>query len=307
MTENKITKTENIIDEIVKNKITVFSIIILFLVIAIVLTGFQKREYSSSAQVLIIQEQEHRMDAYLASKSSESLAKNLKKAMLTSSFRSKVLEDSSDFQLNFSKSEKNRRKEWFRMIDVKVIPNTSILEINTYHQSAFESEKILTKILSTLLTNHQLYHGGDTDVRLEIVNQPLTSIRPTRPNWPLNLFLSLILAVFFIVTLLALFPNKINLINRKLRKQNINQDKINEKKGNYKVFNYLDSSSKNNAELPADLFEEDEVEEGEEGFFKDESLNHSPKNKESNTTIEVENNTEIKKIIGNNHYLQRKD
>ena len=314
MNDNKLTKPENIIDDIIKNKLIVFLIIFSFFLIAVFLTALQKKEYSSTSQVLIIQEQENKMDAYLASKSSEALAKNLKKAILTSSFRNKVLEDMNDLDLSISKSEKSRRKKWLKTVNVKIVPNTSILEIKSYHSSAFQSEKILNKILKTLLENHQLYHGGGDDIRLEIINNPLTSNYTTRPNWLLNLFLSLILAVFFIITLLVLFPNKVNFFDRKLQRKN-SKDKnklVNEKKGHFKVFDYLNSPTKENIELPADLFEEtkEEKEFEDEGFFEKEKKNYKQEkeiNDTSGNVIELENNEEIKEIIGNNHYLKRKD
>jgi capsular polysaccharide biosynthesis protein len=312
MNQNKLTKPENIIDDIIKNKLIVFLIIFLFLLVATFLTALQKKEYSSTSQVLIIQEQEQKMDAYLASKSSESLAKNLRKAISTSSFRNKVLENMDDLGLNISKTEKSRRKEWLETVNVKIIPNTSILEIKSYHISAFQSEKILNKILNTLLENHQLYHGGGDDIRLEVINNPLTSNRPTRPNWPLNLFLSLILAVFFIITLLVLFPNKVNFFDKKLQKKNPAEKnkRINEKKGNFKVYDYLSATPKGKVELPADLFEEEkeDTEIKEEGFFAEDNANYEQKKEADETnTIELENNAEIKEIIGNNHYLKRKD
>lgn len=314
MNENKLTKSENIIDDLVKNKLIVFLIIFLFLLVAIFLTALQKKEYSSNSQVLIIQEQENKMDAYLASKSAESLAKNLRKAILTSSFRNKVLENMSDLDLNVSKSEKSRRKEWLKTVNVKIIPNTSILEIKSYHSSAFQSEKILNKILNTLLENHQLYHGGGSDIRLEIINNPLTSNRPTRPNWALNLFLSLILAIFFVITLLVLFPNKVNLFDRKLQRKNYKDRNkiINEKNGNFKVFDYLNTVPKEKFQLPDDLFEEinEEKEPEDEGFFVEDKINFQQKRETNNinsNTIELKNNEEIKKIIGNNHYLKRKE
>jgi capsular polysaccharide biosynthesis protein len=305
MIDNGMTKTENIIDDLVKNKLFVLLTIFLFVLIASILTSFQKKEYSSTAKILIIQEQEHKMDAYLASKSSESLAKNLKKAISTSSFRNKVLEDLSDVEIGVFQNEKKRRKEWLKMVNIKTIPNTSILEITSYHKVAFQSEKILNKVLNTLLENHQLYHGGDTGVRLEIIDNPLTSLRPTRPNWALNLSLSFVLGIFFVITLLVLFPNKINLLDAKLRKKPTQKNKdINEKKGNFKVFDYLEGSSNKQTDLPDDLFEEDEESEEESFFEKEEGLFNSQG--EEDNIIEVENNKEIKEIIGNNHYLKRK-
>ncbi len=299
-----LTKSENIIDALVKNRIVVFLIILAFLLIASVLTSLQKKQYSSTAQVLIIQEQGNKMDAYLASKASESVAKDLKEAIFTSSFRSKVLTSFTDSDLNLPHNEKDRRKTWLKTIDVKIIPNTSILELTTYHQSAFQAEKLLNKILSTLLENHQLYHGGGDSIRLKIINDPLTSIHPVKPNWFLNLFLSLVLALFFVITLLSLFPNKISVLNNKFKQKK----HFSNQNANFKVFDHPHINTVHNYGLPADLFKEEgdlEIQK-EEGFFNDAQKKDFSKEKESRQTITIKNNNEIKKIIGNNHYLRRK-
>ena len=48
MIDNGMTKTENIIDDLVKNKLFVLLTIFLFVLIASILTSFQKKEYSST-------------------------------------------------------------------------------------------------------------------------------------------------------------------------------------------------------------------------------------------------------------------
>lgn len=179
-----------------------------------ILTSFQKREYSSMARVLVIQDQEQKIDAYIASKASESVAKNLKKSLTSSSFRNKVLENFSDANINLSNvSEKARRKEWIQTVNAKLIPNNSILEITTYNQSPVFSEKLLNNVLLTLLENHKSYHGGGDSINLQIIDYPLTSRYPVKPDWLLNLVLSIILGIFFSASIISFFPNKIYSFN----------------------------------------------------------------------------------------------
>lgn len=303
---DNLTKTENIIDKIVENKLVILLIVFIFLFISIFLTALQKKEYSSYSQVLIIQEQGQQMDAYIAAKASESLAKNLKKAISTSSFRNKVLENSSDIELNKFQSEKRRRKEWIRTIDVKILPNSSILEIICYHTSAFQVEKLLNNVLKTLLENHQNYHGGRDNIRLEIINYPLTSINPTRPNWFLNLGLSLILAIFFIITLFILFPHKIQKINKYFKKgskikkvyKKVYSDemidkKIKEKKRNFNlnIQDYLSIKPEND-------YNRNDIN----------RVNDRPNNKNNLDAVNNIIEESIREdIVGNDHYLKKRE
>lgn len=220
-----ITKSENLIDKIVENKYFFIFVISIFLVISIILTSIQKKEYSSNARILIIQSQEQKIDAYIASKASESIAKNLKKALTSSSFRNKVLENFSDANINLSSvSEKARRKEWVQTVNTKLIPNSSILEITTYDESPVFAEKLLNNVLLTLLENHKSYHGGGDSISLQIIDYPITSRYIVKPNWLLNLILSIILGMFFASSIISFFPNKIynfnSLLNKKAKKNN---------------------------------------------------------------------------------------
>lgn len=310
MQNNNLTKSENILDQIIESKFIVLSIIFVFLIISIFLTSLQKKEYSSNVRVLILQRQEQKLDAYIASKASESLAQNLKKGILTSSFRNKVLEDFDT--LNFSKEEQTRRKEWAKAIDIKIIPNTSILQITCYEETPYQSEKFVSTVLNTLLEYHKEYHGGGDEVELRVIDYPMTSKHPTRPDWLMNIALSILLAIFFVITMIILFPNKIETINTKFK--NINSKRKNKKIE--KVFNI---------EIPKNT-QHDNCENNQKNniFIADErknkinlndylTLDLEDKNKQTNEYNNIENidnynndNEPKINIIGSDHYLKRK-
>ncbi|HNV97076.1 MAG TPA: Wzz/FepE/Etk N-terminal domain-containing protein [bacterium] len=207
---NKITttKSESILNFSIQNKFVFVFFVLIFILISSILTAFQKMEYSSTAKVLVIQNQQMQMDAYIASKSSEAITKNLSDAILSSSFRAKVIEKYPDTPFVFYASEKQKRNYWKKQIDVKIIPNTSILEIKTYNESAFNAEKFLNNVVSTLFEYHKDYHGAGDLIKLQIIDNPVTSNYPVRPNWFVNLFMSLMLAIFFNISFMMLFPNK---------------------------------------------------------------------------------------------------
>lgn len=206
--QEKITKSENILDYTMDNKFAFVFFILIFVLISCVLSLIQKNEYSSTAKILIIQEQNQNLDAYIASKASESISKTLKDAILSSSFRNSVLSEYSDESAYNFIGEKKKRKQWQKSVDAKIIPNTSILQIKTYDVSSFNSEKLLNNIISVLLEKHRDYHGGGDSIRLQIVDTPITSTYPVRPNWIVNLFMSFVLAIFFNISFIMLFPNR---------------------------------------------------------------------------------------------------
>lgn len=299
-----LTKTENMIDVMMRNKLTVMLIIFVFLAVSIFLTGIQKREYSSQSQILVIQEQGDKFDAYIASKASESVAKNLKKAINSSSFRNRVLQASPELDFGLSnKSEKQRRKEWQKIIEVKVIPNTSILEITAYNSSPYQAEKLMNNINASLLQYHKEYHGGGDQIKLEVVDYPLTSSHPTRPDWILNVVLSLILSIFFAATLCSLFPNKVSKINNILSG---NKDKkIDDNPQIKKVFESNIAQTQIKTEnLPEKPVQENkEVEQTHKKINISDFLNDWKEEKYTDEMSEQAKNN----LIDSDHYLKRKE
>jgi len=292
-----LTKTENIVDTMLKNKLTIMLIIFVFLSVSIFLTGLQKREYSSQSQILVIQEQGQKLDAYIASKASESIAKNLKKAINSSSFRNKVLEASPDLDFGLSnKDEKARRKEWQKIIEVKVIPNTSILEIKAYNSSPFQAEKLMNNINSALFQYHKDYHGGGDEIKLQIVDYPLTSKSPTRPNWVLNIILSLILAIFFSATFCSLFPNKIYKANNILLNKNQKTDSNIAIKKVFEGNDLKQEEIKENTEIANNSQNKVNITQFLQEFQK--------KEEKITDAISDERKTEI---LGSDHYLKKKE
>ncbi len=292
MNEN-LTKTENVIDKMIENKFFVLITIFVFLLLSIIFTGFQKREYSSEAKVLIIQEQSQTIDAYVASKASESIAKDFKKAVESSSFRNTVLENSFgvDFGLS-SNDEKTRRKQWQKTVDVKLLPNTAIIQITTYSVSQTEAEKLLNTIMTSLFQNHKEYHGGGDTIQLQIIDYPLTSKYPTRPNWLLNISLTLALALFLTGSICSLFPNKIEKMSDLFDSKKYSKNKPEIKK----VFEEARHGDRNNT-ININQYLNDTKNEIKE--LEKNQINKHDKFQSKEDPIQ--------NIMGSDHYLRRKE
>jgi capsular polysaccharide biosynthesis protein len=173
-----------------------WSTIVLFavfgLVLAVILSFLNRLEYSSTVRLLIIQDVGV-VDAYTAARSSERIAEDLSTITYTTSFYDKVMD--AGFGIDeeyFEEDEYKRRKQWNKIISTTVARGTGLLTIKAYHQDVDQAERISSAIAFVLTNEGWTYtSGGNITVRL--VDEPLNSRWPARPNIPANAFSGLIL------------------------------------------------------------------------------------------------------------------
>ncbi|MFC1622700.1 hypothetical protein ACFL1Y_01780, partial [Patescibacteria group bacterium] len=67
--------------------------------------------------------------------------------------------------------------------------------VSVYDKDKKQANRIANGIAYTLVNNSAEYHGGGQDVTIKVVNEPLVSNRPARPNIILNLVLSLVVGL----------------------------------------------------------------------------------------------------------------
>jgi capsular polysaccharide biosynthesis protein len=151
--------------------------------------------YSSTMSLLIIQKQLSQADPYTAIKASERIADNLGQIIYTTSFFDKVM--SAKFNIDqsiFSSDEIKRRKQWRQMIGTQVVRGSGMLVVAVYHQDKSQAEQIARAIAFVLTTEGWQYVGGG-DLQVKLVDQPLASRFPVRPNIPANAFTGFILGI----------------------------------------------------------------------------------------------------------------
>lgn len=143
-------------------------------------------QYSSTMRLLIIQRQLSTADPYTAIKASERISDNLSQAIYTTSFFDKVLE--TDFNIDrtvFKADEAKRRKQWARMIDTQVIRGSGMIVLTVYHENKDQATQIARAVAYVLTTEGWQYVGGG-DLEVKIVDDPLQSRFPVKPNIPAN-------------------------------------------------------------------------------------------------------------------------
>lgn len=152
-------------------------------------------EYSSTLRLLVIQKAGLNLDPYTAIRSAERIADNLSQVIYTSVFYDRVL--NAGFHIDktyFNANENKRRTQWTKMVTSVVTHETGFLQIAVYHTDKDQASEIGRAIAYILTTEGNTYIGG-TDLDIRLVDTPVQSRFPVRPNIPLNAFLGAVIGI----------------------------------------------------------------------------------------------------------------
>ncbi|MFH1789511.1 MAG: hypothetical protein ABH832_00345 [bacterium] len=181
---------------ILKNLSVIFIWGIIFATLSLALTVFLPKQYSAESKVLIISKDRSGVDPYTQAKSAERIGENLAQIMMTSDFFDKVVESKlyslSDKQWS-NLSERQKRKKWKKDVQATVIYGTSIMNIKTFAADKNSAVSLSKAVSQTLASRGWEYAGGD--IALKVVNSPIASVMPARPNYAMNAVLAFILGV----------------------------------------------------------------------------------------------------------------
>lgn len=163
-------------------------------------------EYESQVKILVIQKSSLGIDAYSASKSAERVGSVVGQVIYSSSFFSEVMH--SGFPIDekyFKADEEKRRQQWRDMIATGVPAGTTILNVSAFHVNRDQATNIAKAIAYVVQTSGTEYIGI-SDVEFKVLDEPLTSNYPVRPNFILNTILGCIVGlVIAIATLLITY------------------------------------------------------------------------------------------------------
>lgn len=164
---------------------------LLIVLVGLIITIIQPFMYRASVSIYIMQKSSFSIDAYSASKSEERIANKLSPIILSSSFLEKVIYSGFDIdQSYFPKDEYKRREKWGKTVETSVVGEASKLEVHVYHQDPGQALQI-SNAIAYILTQQKREFIGIDDVDLKVLDSPLVSKYPVRPNVVLNLLLSL--------------------------------------------------------------------------------------------------------------------
>lgn len=181
----------------VKNNWQAMTVIILgVVVLALVLSLLRPLEYRSRVELLIVQKQNLTLDAYNSARASEKLANTLASVIGTRSFFDKVIEGNFGVQRSdFPTNERKLRKVWAKKVSATVFPESSLLRVDLYDEDRKQADRLATAVASILVNNSSEYHGAGSEVMVKVVNEPLASDYPVRPNVIVNVFTALVVGL----------------------------------------------------------------------------------------------------------------
>jgi capsular polysaccharide biosynthesis protein len=169
---------------------------LLGLVLALIVSFVQPLKYSSTARLLILQDVGSSVDAYTASRSEERIADNLSTIIYTSTFFDQVL--NSGFSINksqFPDDDSKRRRAWQKTVKASVARGSGLLSITAYHQDVSQAEQLVRAIAFVLTDRVGEYTSGGS-VSVQLVDEPLNSRWPVKPNIITNILSGFILGAF---------------------------------------------------------------------------------------------------------------
>ncbi|HRH32982.1 MAG TPA: Wzz/FepE/Etk N-terminal domain-containing protein [bacterium] len=190
-----------------KKRKVILGIISLFVLIGVAVVAVQKFKYSSSSQLLVVQENQGSLDAYTASKSTEHLSSVLVSVIRSNSFYTKVMSSSPGINsAYFGTNSRDQIKEWGKTVSARSVNDTGIIAISVFHPDRSEAEKIAGAVNYVLMTQHGAYDGAGDAVKVRLIDQPVTSSFPVKPNIPVTFGLALMLGFMTGLIYVYIFP-----------------------------------------------------------------------------------------------------
>ncbi|MFH0972913.1 MAG: hypothetical protein V1768_02930, partial [Patescibacteria group bacterium] len=203
--------SKELLDLIKNKKQTILSVLILFFIITIIITAIQPFKYGSVSRLLVVQNFPAGTDPYAISKSNEYLSAILAKVVTSNLFYSDIMSAGFNIDKNYftQKGEgKKEMKKWEETASARALSDTGIIEIQVFHPNREQLAQISQAINYVLKTKNNIYHGGGNNVDVKVIDKPIISSWPVKPNIFLNFFLALIFSLIIAFSYIYLFPDE---------------------------------------------------------------------------------------------------
>lgn len=189
-----------------KRQAKIWLFVLIFLIIAGAVSFGQSLKYQATSRLLIIQDGAA-SDPYTISKSNQYLSSLLSEAVYSSSFFDLLASSNTNIDWNYFNGDyKQQVKKWKKTVLTRNINDTGVLEIQVYHPDQDQAKKISEGINNLLITQNNLYQGSSNNLKLKIIDQPLVSSWPVKPNLILNFGGALIFGLLFSLIYIYYFP-----------------------------------------------------------------------------------------------------
>ncbi len=190
------------------HKNLIYKITLSVIILTVVVSLFMPQQYRAQTRLLIIQHQSLSLDAYLSAKSAEKVGKVLSEVVYSSSFFDEVWQAGFNIGTDWGETAKERRNMWERRVTLNPIPQTSLIEVNTYHTDRVSVEQLAQAMIYVLVERGSQYHGGGDQLEIKLVDEPIVSNYPVRPNLLLNALAALLIGLVISLIYVYLKPEE---------------------------------------------------------------------------------------------------
>lgn len=153
-------------------------------------------EYRADADVLILTRQQSGADPLSLSRAQERITETIAATIETDSFYEQVVSgDAGRFvreQFDIE-NDRQRRSAWEDAVEARAQYGTNVMTISAYATSREQAERLAAAVAETIAQNGSEYVG--TVIISRVVNQPIASRFPVRPNLLVNAVLGFLIGV----------------------------------------------------------------------------------------------------------------
>jgi len=155
---------------------------LIFIILGAAATFIQPLKYEAKSRLLLVQNVSG-VDPYTVSKSNQYLSSLFSQVVYSNSFFELVTSSNSfDIDKNyFSDNYKKQMDIWEKTISAKS-NDAGIIEISIYHPNPYQAKQIALGVNDILINQGFNYQGGGESVKIKIIDQPLISDYPVKPN-----------------------------------------------------------------------------------------------------------------------------
>jgi len=202
---------KDFINLIGRKKATITYIVLLFLVISLILTFVQPLKYSSTSKLLVVQKYStyYGYDVYTTAKSNEYISNILSNVISSYSFYNEVKNSGFAIDYNYFQGDNNKQmKIWQKTVSAKPIADSGAMEINVYHTDKNQANEISRAINEIIKTKHMNYDGLGDRIDIIVIDQPIVSSFPVKPNIAINILLGIALGLVFALGYIYVLPDE---------------------------------------------------------------------------------------------------
>lgn len=183
-----------------KRKKVIWIALLLFLAVATIVTFKEPLKYSAVSRLQIIENNgtNNPIDPYVAAKNNAYITDLLARVTTSGAFYQEVTKSGFDYdQSYFTGNSTEQLVKWKGTAEVQSTGDSGILNITIYHANKAQAVLLNKAVSTTLKEKNGQFHSSGSKIELRILDEPIVSRFPVKPNVLLNYGLAVVLGISF--------------------------------------------------------------------------------------------------------------